>query len=113
MFVICGELTLLVFLFLQRLTQKRQRLGAFCFYESCLSLLFISPVPHDNYANDSEFSVLIKCPKYLYVSPLKGGIAPKGQQNIAQGTALGSRTLPPTINCSALKGQQNIRRATP
>ena len=76
-------------------------------------MLFTSPVPHDNYANDSEFSVLIKCPKYLYVSPLKGGIAPKGQQNIAQGTALGSRTLPPTINCSALKGQQNIRRATP
>ena len=95
MFVICGELTLLVFLFLQRLTQKRQRLGAFCFYESCLSLLFTSPVPHDNYANDSEFSVLIKCPKYLYVSPLKGGIAPKGQQNIAQCNALGKRIPPP------------------
>ncbi len=28
-------------------------------------------------------------------APLKGVIAPKGQQNIAQGTALGSRTLPP------------------
>ena len=38
-----------------------------------------------------------------------GAIAPKGQQNIAQGTALGKRGPPTQLR--ALKGQQNIRRA--
>ena len=42
--------------------------------------------------------------------PINTGLAPNGQQNIAQGTALGKRH--PT-NLLALKGQQNIRRATP
>ena len=48
----------------------------------------------------------------MYARSLKGSIAPKGQQNIAQGSALGKRSSTPT-NGSALKGQQNIRRATP
>ena len=42
--------------------------------------------------------------------PINTGLAPKGQQNIAQGTALGKRH---PSNLLALKGQQNIRRATP
>ena len=39
-------------------------------------------------------------------------IAPKGQQNIAQGIALGKRMPSPPYG-SALKGQQNILRAPP
>ena len=41
----------------------------------------------------------------MYARSLKGSIAPKGQQNIAQGTALGNA---PTPHSASLKGKRTV-----